>query len=76
MTINNEQENARRKPKDYKVGELVYICNDSRRKLASKLEGPFLVEQVHTNGTITIRRNGGVFERINIRRVYPKEDEK
>ena len=75
MTLNNEQENAKRKPKDHKVGELVYILNDSRRKLASKKEGPFPIDQVHTNGTVTIQRDGGVYEKINIRRIEPKEDE-
>ena len=75
ITLNNDQENAKRKHKDYKVDELVYIRNDSKRKLASKLEGPYPINEVHTNGTVTIQRNGGVFERINIRRIVPKEEE-
>jgi hypothetical protein len=33
--------------------------------------GPFRIERVHVNGTVTIRRNDHVTERINVRRVRP-----
>ena len=33
--------------------------------------GPFRIERVHANGTVTIRRTPHVIERINIRRLRP-----
>jgi len=36
MMYNNEQENAKRRVKDYQVGDMVHIENPSRRKLAQK----------------------------------------
>ena len=33
--------------------------------------GPFTIEQVHANGTVTIMRRPNVYERINIRRIIP-----
>ena len=71
ITYNNERENARRRSKDYQIGEQVLVINHSRRKLAPKAIGPFEIDQVHANGTVTIQRAGGVFERINIRRIRP-----
>jgi hypothetical protein len=75
MSYNNARENAKRRHKDYKIGDEVYILNDSLRKLAPKKDALVVIEQVHANGTVTVRREGGVFERINIRRIAPKEDE-
>ena len=71
ITYNNERETARRRSKDYQIGEQVLVINHSRRKLAPKAIGPFEIDQVHANGTVTIQRAGGVFERINIRRIRP-----
>ena len=63
--------NNRRLNYDYKPGQLVYVKTVAPTKLGERSEGPFPVEYVHTNGTITIRRNQHVTERINIRRVFP-----
>jgi len=71
MTHNNEQENAKRRFKDFQVGEMVHLRNDSRRKLAQKNLGPFRIDQVHSNGAATLELDGGAFERVNIRRIDP-----
>jgi hypothetical protein len=63
--------NAKRRSYDYQPGQRVLLKVTSPTKLGVRSEGPFLITQVHTNGTITIRRNPTVTERINIRRVYP-----
>jgi hypothetical protein len=69
---NNEQENKGRKSYDYKVGDCILLTDARKRsKLSPPCEGPYLVEQVFTNGTILIQR-GAVSERVNIRRVTPK----
>ena len=56
---------------DYKVGEQVLKINDNPSKLAPRAHGPFTIVQVHTNGTLSIRRNAFTVERISIRRVKP-----
>jgi transposase InsO family protein len=63
--------NSRRLSYDYRPGQLVYVKSVAPTKLGERSEGPFQVEVVHTNGTITIRRNPYVTERVNIRRVFP-----
>ena len=63
--------NNRRLNHDYKPGQMVYVKTISPTKLGERSEGPFRVEVVHTNGTITIRRSQHVTERVNIRRVFP-----
>lgn len=44
-------------------------------KLGRRVDGPYRVRQVHTNGNITIELRQGVTERINIRRVIPADEE-
>ena len=43
-------------------------------KLGPRTRGPYKVEAVHVNGTITIILRPGVTEQINIRRVIPYRD--
>ena len=70
-TRNNQRENRRRLPHQYQVEQIVCISsNDITRKLSSRHE-PFLITDVHSNGTITVHRSATDRERINIRRVHP-----
>ena len=39
--------------------------------LQERADGPFRIQTVHVNGTVTIERAPGVLERINIRRIRP-----
>ena len=41
-------------------------------KLKPSVEGPYRIEQVFTNGTVSIRLGPNVVERINIRRIKPR----
>ena len=68
---NNRRANLRRRFKDYVPGDQVLVITKDKGKLRPKTVGPFPIDQVHVNGTITIRRNPGVFERLSIRRVRP-----
>ena len=63
--------NNRRLNYDYQPGQMVYMKTVSPTKLGERSEGPFQIVHVHTNGTVTIRRNEYVTERVNIRRVFP-----
>jgi transposase InsO family protein len=56
---------------DYQPGQQVFLRVKNPSKLGKRSTGPYDVVQVHTNGTITIRRRANVVERLNIRRVYP-----
>ena len=70
----NKRENSSRKDHNYKVGQRVLILNKNPHK--SKLEatvldeGTWSIQQVHSNGTVTILRKK-YHERLNIRRIRP-----
>ena len=68
---NNRKANLRRRFKDYKPGDEILLSIHKRGKLHETSVGPFKISEVHVNGTITIERDPGVFERVNIRRVKP-----
>jgi hypothetical protein len=68
--------NAKRLHHEFQVGELVkkrrqLKAND---KLRSTFTGPFRIIRVHTNGTVTVRLNDHVEERLNIRRLEPYKE--
>ena len=56
---------------DYQPAEEVMILTYKPDKLETRAIGPFVIQRVHTNGTVTIRQNPFVTERINIRRIRP-----
>ena len=67
------QNNASHISHDSVVGEQVLKKNvlSLSDKLQPSFVGPFLITQVHTNGTCTICLSHNVLERINIRRLKP-----
>ena len=56
---------------DYHIGDEVLKLNYQPDKLSPKATGPYPIEAVHANGTLTIRINENTIERINIRRCRP-----
>lgn len=68
---NLRRQNARRRHYDYQVGEQVLVKDPDGRKLDPKTQGPYVIHQVHANGTLTIQRAPFVLERIHLRRVFP-----
>ena len=67
----NIRENTRRIDTDYQVGQKFLIRNDEIiRKSQNVKVGPFVITEVHTNGTVRIQR-GKITERLNIRRLVP-----
>ena len=71
IDYNADRENSKRRFRDYAVGDEVMILVDRPGKLDERAHGPYVVQQTHTNGTVTILRTAGVYERINIRRIKP-----
>ena len=68
---NNIQENSKRIPYTYQVGDKVLVdLGDVKTKFDPKYEGPFSVVQVNNNGTVRIRK-GAVSETVNIRIIHP-----
>ena len=64
--------NRKRYNHDYQIGDPVLKLAPTPSKLQDRTEGPYPIETVHINGTLTIRLNDRhVTERINIRRVKP-----
>jgi len=63
--------NRKRFSYDYQVGDEVLKIRYKPDKLDARAEGPYRIETVHTNGTVTLRINPATIERINIRRIKP-----
>ena len=63
--------NRRRFAYDYQPGDEVLKLRYRPDKLEPRTDGPYRIERVHSNGTIIIRINDHVIERISIRRVKP-----
>jgi len=68
---NNRRANLRRRFHDYHIGDNILILTYDPTKLEDRAKGPYPITEVHVNGTVTIERAPGVFERINIRRIRP-----
>ena len=68
---NLRRANRKRRQYDYAPGQRVLKKVHDPTKLGVRTTGPYTVEQVHVNGTISIELRPGVSERINIRRVEP-----
>jgi hypothetical protein len=83
MAITNQREatvnstlmkvNQHRLTYDYKVGEQVLVKAYNPDKLEARWLGPYAIEQVHVNGTLTIRKTPmvAVTDRISIRWLKP-----
>ena len=73
LSINNsnQRENKSRIQHVYKVGDKVLLQKPGLlRKMTIPYSGPYEVQRVFTNGTMSII-NGAVIQRVNIRRVIP-----
>jgi hypothetical protein len=63
--------NAKRFSYNYRVGDEVLKLVYKPNKLDPRATGPFVVGQVHANGTLSIRLNPNVAERISLLGVKP-----
>jgi hypothetical protein len=63
--------NNKRFSYDYNVNDEVLKLTFDPKKLEPRATGPYRVERVHSNGTLTIRLSPTVVERVNLRRVKP-----
>ena len=68
---NTQRQNLQRHVRDYVAGEQVLLHVHEPNQLEQRAIGPFIIQQVHGNGTVTIQRDAGVLERVNLRRVRP-----
>jgi hypothetical protein len=66
------RQNAKRLSMDWVAGQRILIKEKGiKSKLSSTTTGPFTITQVYSNGTVRIRRNKKVTERIIFRRLIP-----
>ena len=63
--------NRKRFSHDYHIGDQILKLIYKPNKLQPRAEGPCAIQEVHTNGTVTIRLNPTTIERINLRRIRP-----
>ena len=68
---NLHRANLKRRQYDYAAGQKILKKVHKPTKLGVRTTGPYTIERVHVNGTITIQLRQGISERINIRRVIP-----
>ena len=66
-----ERQNKKRRTYDYAPNQMVLKKVYDPTKLGVRADGPYKIEKVHVNGTVTIALKAGITERINIRRVIP-----
>ena len=65
-------QNRKRREWNYAVGQEVLIKSVDPTKLEPREEnGPYTIVQVYTNGTVDVRRNPYIVERLNIRCIIP-----
>ena len=64
-------ENQRRKSHDYNIGDQFLIKNFKPTALQERYYGPFVITQVHSNGTVSYILNQAIIDRINVRRIKP-----
>ena len=60
-----------RRHANYQPGDSILLLTDNPLSLQNRAFGPFLITQVHTNGTVTFQRSQFIQERINIRQIKP-----
>ena len=70
---NNTNENKKRIPHTYKVGDQVLLRKGSENKYEQPYSGPHTVRKVNTNGTVRLQK-GSVTDTVNIRRLEPYKD--
>lgn len=63
--------NSCRRFHDYQPQDSVLLKLSDPSSMEERFTGPFKIESTHVNGTITIRQNPHVTERLNIRWVKP-----
>ena len=63
--------NKKQRQHDYALGQKVLKKVQDLTKLGVRTTGPYNIEQVHLNGTLTIELRPGVNKCINIRNVIP-----
>ena len=67
---NNERENQKRIPHEYKKGNLVLLRTGTENKYEQPYSGPHEIQKVNDNGTVRITK-GAITETVNIRRLQP-----
>jgi hypothetical protein len=65
-------QNKRRCKHDYQPGHQVLVYKVGiLHKTAARFDGPFHVDKVHSNGTVTICRSKFVTEQLSVHRIKP-----
>ena len=71
IDYNLRRENYKRRTFDYQPGQWILELIPNPTKTGLRTKGPYQIQRVHCNGTITIRRTANITDRLNIRQVRP-----
>ena len=68
---NTKRNNNKRIDHNYQIGDLVKLKVYDPTKLEERFKGPYRIDQVFTNGTVSMQTKPGIGTRINIRKIEP-----
>ncbi|KAI2502032.1 transposition [Fragilaria crotonensis] len=71
IDYNLRRENYKRRTFDYQPGQWILELIPNPTKTGLRTKGPYQIQRVHCNGTITIRRTANITDRLHIRQVRP-----
>jgi len=70
---NNKNENSKRVPHDYSVGDKIMLRIGSENKYEQPYSGPHTILHVGKNGTVRLQI-GAIIDTVNIRRIEPYKE--
>ena len=71
IDYNLQRENYKRINFDYQPGQWILELVSNPTSMGIRTKGPYQIQRVHCNGTLTIRRTANIIDRLNIRQVRP-----
>ena len=70
---NNQRENSKRIPHEYRVGDKVLLKRGTENKMEAPYKGPYEILQVNDNGTVQLRVKA-IIDNFNIRQIKPYQE--
>ena len=72
---NIQRHNKKRIDYNYRVGELVKMRIHDPSKLSERFKGPYRINQINTNGTVSLQIRPHITTTVNIRKIEPYKGE-
>ena len=66
---NTKRHNKKRVDYNYRIGELVKMMIHDPSKLSQRFKGPYRINQINTNGTVSLQVRPHIKTTVNIRKI-------